>query len=199
MAMRWTLAALLTIVLVPASALAADWQAIITPDDRDRLDHLAEAINEGDAQSAASNPAPEDVRTLRGVLDPPDAPIATDRLAGDWRCRTIKVGDILVVYGWFGCRIIADADGLRLAKISGSQRLAGYLYPDGPSRLILLGASTVNDEPPLPYSGLANEADLAELDADVVGVLTQPAPNRLRILFPFPRYESIYDVMELMR
>jgi hypothetical protein len=37
------------------------------------------------------------------------------------------------------------------------------------------------------------------LDADLVGVLTQPAPNRLRIILPFPRYESIYDVMELTR
>jgi hypothetical protein len=197
--MRCILVALSIIVLVGTTGHAADWQTIITSDDRDRLDHLAEAVKEGDAQAAASNPAPEHVATLRAILDPPDMPIAAGQLIGDWRCRTIKVGEILVVYSWFKCRITADADGLLLEKISGSQRLTGYLYPEGPSRLILLGASTVNDERPLPYSGLANEADLAELDADVVGVLTQPAPNRLRILFPYPRYESIYDVMELMR
>ena len=197
--MRSILVALWITILMGTSARGADWERIITPEDRDRLDRLAEAIKEGDARAAASSPAPEDVGTLRALLDPPDAPVAAKQLAGDWRCRTIKVGDILVVYGWFKCRITAGHDGLLLEKISGSQRLTGYLYPDGPSRQILLGAATVNDQRPLPYSGLANEADLADLDADVVGVLTQPAPDRLRILFPFPRYESIYDVMELTR
>lgn len=197
--MRCVLIALWVAVLTAASAIAADWQAIITAEDRDRLDRLAEAIAEGDARASASTPAPEDIETLRAVLDPPDAPIAAGNLAGDWRCRTIKVGDILVAYGWFKCRIAADADGLLLEKTSGSQRLTGYLHADGPSRLILLGAATVNDERPLPYSALANEADLADLDADLVGVLTQSAPNRLRILFPWPHYESIYDVMELTR
>jgi hypothetical protein len=197
--MRCLLIALWITAVTAASAIAADWQTIITPEDRDRLDRLTEAVKEGDARAAASNPAPEDVSTLRAVLDPPETPIAAEQLAGDWRCRTIKVGDILVVYGWFKCRITAGADGLLLEKISGSQRLTGYLYGDGPSRLILLGAATVNDQRPLPYSALANEADLADLDADLVGVLTQPAPHRLRILFPWPHYESIYDVMELMR
>ncbi len=197
--MRCALIALWVVVLTAAAAVAADWQTIITAEDRDRLDRLAEAIAEGDARASASNPAPEDVETLRAVLDRPDAPIAAGTLAGDWRCRTIKVGDIPVVYGWFKCRIAAGDDGLLLEKISGSQRLTGHLYADGPSRLILLGAATVNDERPLPYSALANEADLADLDADLVGVLTQPAPNRLRVLFPWPHYESIYDVMELTR
>jgi hypothetical protein len=126
-------------------------------------------------------------------------PLALERLAGNWRCRTIKVGEILVVYSWFKCRIAATADGLRLEKISGSQRLSGALYPDGPTRLVLLGAGTVNDEPPVPYSALARAGEPADPDADMVGVLTQPTPDRLRIVFPFPRYESIYDVMELKR
>ena len=181
------------------AAVAADWKTIITPEDRTRLDRLAESIRKGDAVAAASDPAPADTTTLRTILDPPDGTVAVDRLAGNWRCRTIKVGDILVVYSWFKCRIAATTEGLRLEKISGSQRLSGTLYPDGPTRLILLGAGTVNDEPPVPYSALAAKGDPADPDADVVGVLTQPAPDRLRIVIPFPRYESIYDVMELKR
>lgn len=181
------------------ATVAADWKTIITPEDRDRLDRLAESIRKGDAAAAASDPAPADTTTLRTILDAPDGTVAIDRLAGNWRCRTIKVGEILVVYSWFRCRITATAEGLRLEKISGSQRLSGILYPDGPTRLILLGAGTVNDEPPVPYSALAAKGDPADPDADVVGVLTQPAPDRLRIVIPFPRYESIYDVMELKR
>jgi hypothetical protein len=182
-----------------AAAFAADWKATITPADRGRLNQLAESIKQGDAAAAASNPAPADTKVLRAILDPPDRPIAIDRLAGNWRCRTVKVGEILVVYSWFKCCIAATADGLLLEKISGSQRLSGTLYADGPTRLILLGAGTVNDDSPVPYSALAGEGDPADPDADMVGVLTQPALDRLRIVFPFPRYESIYDVMELKR
>ena len=181
------------------AAFAADWKAIVTLEDRDRLDRLAESIRKGDAAAAASGPAPADTAVLRAILDPPDTPVAVDRLVGNWRCRTIKVGEILVVYSWFKCRIAATADGLRLEKTSGSQRLSGTLYADGPTRLILLGAATVNDDPPVPYSALAGEGEPADPEADMVGVLTQPAPDRLRIVFPFPHYESIYDVMELKR
>jgi hypothetical protein len=181
------------------AAVAADWKTTITAEDRDRLDRLAESIRKGDATTAASNPAPADTKVLRAILDPPDRPVAFDRLAGNWRCRTVKVGNILVVYSWFKCRIAATADGLRLEKISGSQRLSGTLYTDGPTRLILLGAGTVNDDPPVPYSALAGEGAAVDPDADMVGVLTQLAPDRLRIVFPFPHYESIYDVMELKR
>ena len=118
---------------------------------------------------------------------------------GTGAAAPVKVGHILVVYSWFKCRIAATAEGLRLEKISGSQRLSGTLYSDGPTRLILLGAGTVNDDPPVPYSALAGEGAAADPDADMVGVVTQPAPDRLRIVFPFPHYESIYDVMELKR
>jgi hypothetical protein len=198
--MRRVVGALLLLGLAMTTivvAAAADWKTIITPADRDRLDRLAESIGKGDAAAAASNPAPADTKVLRAILDPPDMPVAVGRLAGNWRCRTIKIGEILVVYPWFKCRITTTADGLRLEKTSGSQRLSGTLYADGPTRLVLLGAGTVNDEPPVPYSALAGNGQPADPDADVVGVLTQPAPDRLRIVFPFPRYESIYDVMEL--
>jgi hypothetical protein len=197
--MRCVVFALWLLGLTTTAAVAADWKTIITPKDRDRLERLAESIRKGDAAAAASNPAPADTNVLRAILDPPDTPVAGERLAGDWRCRTVKVGDILVVYSWFKCRIAATADGLRLEKISGSQRLSGTLYADGPARLILLGAGTVNDDPSVPYSALAGEGDPADPEADMVGVLTQSAPDRLRIVFPFPRYESIYDVMELKR
>jgi len=190
---------LLGLTATTTVAFAADWKTIITPPDRSRLDRLAESIRKGDAAAAASNPAPADTKVLRAILDLPNRPVAVDQLAGNWRCRTIKVGEILVVYSWFKCRIAATDDGLRLEKISGSQRLSGGLYADGPTRLVLLGAGTVNDEPPVPYSALAGDGRPADPDADTVGVLTQPAPDRLRIVFPFPRYESIYDVMELRR
>ncbi len=83
----WLLGLTTTIV----AAVAADWKTIITAEDRDRLDRLAESISKGDATAAASNPAPADTNVLRAILDPPDGPVAVDRLAGNWRCRTVKV------------------------------------------------------------------------------------------------------------
>src|SRR5262245_52034242 len=81
------------------------WRQVITPTDQDRLGRLAEAIREGDSRAAASDPAPEDLALLSSILDPADQPIAAGSLVGDWRCRTIKVGDILVAYAPFKCRI----------------------------------------------------------------------------------------------
>jgi hypothetical protein len=140
----WLLGLTTTIV----AAVAADWKTIITAEDRDRLDRLAESI------SKATRPQPRQIR--RRQTRTSCAPSSIRRMGpspstawpGNWRCRTVKVGHILVVYSWFKCRIAATAEGLRLEKISGSQRLSGTLYSDGPTRLILLGAGTVNDDPP---------------------------------------------------
>jgi Domain of unknown function (DUF4893) len=175
------------------------WRQVIAPADQDRFDRLAEAIEEGDRQAAASDPAPADLALLRSILDPADQPIIPDELVGDWRCRTLKVGDILVAYAPFKCRIRLIGGMLFLEKVSGSQRLSGHLYADGGTRLVLLGAATVNDEPQRTYSPIAGEADLADPQMDVVGVLTQYAPGRLRIVFPWPHFESVYDVMALSR
>jgi Domain of unknown function (DUF4893) len=182
-----------------ANAEEPDWRQVITPTDQDRLDRLAEAIREGDSRAAASDPAPEDLTLLRSILGPADQPVVAEDLVGDWRCRTIKVGDILVAYAPFKCRIRLIGESLFLEKVSGSQRLSGHLYADGGTRLILLGAATVNDEPQRTYSPIAGEADLADPQMDVVGVLSQYAPGRLRILFPWPHFESVYDVMALSR
>jgi hypothetical protein len=196
------LAALLVTTLFAGQVAHAEepgWRQVIAPPDQDRLDRLAEAIREGDSRAAASDPAAEDLALLRSILDPADQPIIAEALLGDWRCRTVKIGDILVAYAPFKCRIKLVGGALFLEKISGSQRVSGELYADGDARLILLGAATVNDEPKRTYSPIAGEADLADPQMDVVGVLTQYAPERLRIVFPWPHVESIYDVMALSR
>lgn len=182
-------------------AAAADWQDIVTDEDKSRLARLEDAIKEGDRTAAASNPAPKDRAALRAVLDPPDLPLDEAALVGDWKCRTIKVGEILVVYSRFRCRISRTDRGLFLEKRSGSQRFSGYLYPDTGHRahLILLGGATVNDEPQVSYSTQAGDGDSGSPDSDLIGVLSRSGSNSLRIVFPWPRYESIYDVMELTR
>jgi hypothetical protein len=97
----------------------------------------------------------------------------------------------LVVYGWFRCRIVDDGAGWRLDKLNGSQRVSGRFYDDGDTRMILAGALSFAEEPRQAYGkpGARNQ----------VAYAVRPGPDRLRLEFPEPEYESLFDVMELER
>ncbi|WP_395675166.1 DUF4893 domain-containing protein [Inquilinus sp.] len=119
---------------------------------------------------------------------------ATD-LAGTWRCRVAKLGGILplTIYDWFRCRITDDSAGLRLDKVSGSQRTAGGFYDDADAgRLVFLGALYYGHEgKPVRYG--------TDAERDQVGYLVRVGRDRLRLEYPSPRFESHFDIMELER
>ena len=111
---------------------------------------------------------------------------------GDYRCRTVKlgrqgsVGIDYITYPWFRCRVF---DG-RLAKIDGSQRLAGRLHADTDARGVLLGTLVLGDERrPIGYG--------RDRGRDVAGLVERIGPARWRVVFPSPAYESLLDVLEL--
>ena len=86
-----------------------------------------------------------------GQLADPDYSIADPKLPdGDYRCRTVKLGSqgratlTYVAYPYFRCRVAGG--GQQLAKIDGSQRLTGRLYPDTDARSIFLGTMILGDE-----------------------------------------------------
>ena len=114
-------------------------------------------------------------------------------LAGDWQCRTIKVGGLspLVVYGWFKCRVSDDGSGWMLEKLSGSQRTKGRFYDDGEKRLIYLGSFFVDGDPAKPYG--------SGPESDQVGYAFRTGPAGWRIEFPAPYYESKLDILEFKR
>ncbi|MGH7186850.1 MAG: DUF4893 domain-containing protein [Pseudomonadota bacterium] len=62
---------------------------------------------------------------------------------------------------------------------------------DSEKRLIFLGAGHYAGEKPLAYA--------AEAERDLIGYVTRPAPARLRIEFPSPRFESVHDILDLGR
>lgn len=189
----------LPLVLVLAGACPA-WADGTLPgklsaDDRQRLEAFDSV--RGEAIGAARE---SDDKAALAALDailsgrPETIRGATD-LAGDWRCRVAKLGGNLplVVYGWFRCRITDDAAGLRLDKISGSQRTAGAFYDDANAeRLTYVGAGYFGYEgKPKPYG--------SDAERDQVGYLVRVGPDRLRLEFPSPRLESQFDIMELDR
>ncbi|MGK9169155.1 DUF4893 domain-containing protein [Inquilinus limosus] len=187
----------LALVLAGTSPAWADgsFDAKITAADRQRLETFdsvrGEAIGAArESEDKAALAALDAIlsgrsETIRGAGD----------LAGDWRCRVAKLGGnlSLVVYGWFRCRITDDATGLRLDKVSGSQRTSGIFYDDSNAeRLTYLGALYYGTEgKPKAYG--------SDPERDQVGYLVRVGRDRLRLEFPSPRFESQFDVMELER
>jgi hypothetical protein len=186
-------AALLTL----SSAAQAGWQEDATPFDVNRISKLEESRAKGLSEAQAGS----DMGTIHAVLDPAPEAIGEAALAGKWRCRTIKLGGLTpdVVYGWFNCRISHRDGGLFFEKITGSQRIAGVLYPREEGGYVLLGALSVGNEPPHRYSGNHESAGAEATPDDAVGVLSATGRNHARIEFPYPVQESTFDVIELKR
>ncbi|MGJ8529180.1 DUF4893 domain-containing protein [Maritalea sp.] len=114
---------------------------------------------------------------------------------GNYKCRTIKLGgniSALVSYSFFDCRISADGEQLKLEKLTGSQRFTGELFvqKDG---IAYKGAGHYGYEQPNQYVG--------DSDRDQVGCLVQSVgkPESLILELPKPFFESVFDVIELVR
>jgi hypothetical protein len=173
---------------------AKDWRLAATDADRVRLRGWRTAWVKGLAQARAGGAA-GDVAAL-GQLADPDHSMADPKLPdGDYRCRTIKLGSqgratlTYVAYPYFRCRVTEG--GQQLTKIDGSQRLTGRIYSDTDARSIFLGTMMLGDE----ERSYAYGRDRAR---DMAGVVERVDATRWRIAFPFPAYESVVDILELV-
>jgi hypothetical protein len=182
----------------PAEAVpqATSWRSVATEADRTRIRNwrtawmraLAKARAAGQGQAIAAE----------GVLLQPDA--ALDGVAppaGNYRCRTIKIGaksgGLLdyVAYPAFRC-VIGGGEGVRdFTKTTGSQRPIGRLFPDSARRMIFLGTLQLGDEQGTLRYG-------HDVERAMAGVLERVGERRWRIVFPYPHYESLVDVLELI-
>lgn len=208
-AMIWMLGASLSLaactreeVLTPSEEAAekvarvTNWRHIATDADQQRIrnwyknwqEALAEARSKGfgpqiDAHNALLIPA--------GGLANPDIP------AGDYRCRTIKLGTqarstlAYVEYDWERCRIDGSTDGKIFAGLSGTQRPSGRIFGDGFTREIFLGTLALSDEQnSIPYG--------SDRMRDMAGFIERIGDQRWRLVLPSPAYESLIDVMEIV-
>ena len=173
---------------------ASDWRSIATDNDRRRLRNWRQAWSE------VLEPLGADARVAKeGVLLGPDAAVAAVAPPpGDYRCRVIKLGSQAkgglnyIAYPSFSCRIgRTGGAALSLLKLSGSQRPVGLLYPDTDRRLVFLGTMVLGDETRAQSYGRDPERDMA-------GLLERIGPQRWRLVMPYPRWESMLDVMELV-
>jgi hypothetical protein len=160
--------------------------------DQRRLERFGTARQEAVAAARAGG-KPAEVAVLNEVLKGEAVSLPPQRMAGEWRCRTLKLGGTppLTIYADFKCRITDDAEGLRLDKLTGSQRTGGIFYDLGEKRLGYAGAEAWAAERPLRY-GL-------DMQRDQVGYLVPLSADRMRLELPLPLRESRFDILELRR
>ena len=175
---------------------ARDWRMVATENDRVRLREWRSAFV-GAVRTARSAGEGASIDGA-GALLRPDAALPGPAIPnGDYRCRTIKVGAKspgmlnFVAYPPFTCRIRPERGVQGLAKMSGSQRPVGLLYPGDALRSVFLGTLMLGDETrAMQYGG--------DPDRDMAGYVERIGPRHWRLVLPRPRYESQIDVIELV-
>jgi hypothetical protein len=113
--------------------------------------------------------------------------------AGNYRCRTIKVGTGVtgyIAYDWFRCRIERNERGHKFSKVTGSQNPSGMLFPDNNRRAVFLGSVAMSGEPPPTSYGL-------ERTRDMVAAVERVGERTWRMAVPWPQTESRLDLIEL--
>lgn len=172
-----------------------DWRAVATESDRVRLREWRSAFVDA-LRSARVGGHSADV-AREGVLLDPDAALGGRIPDGAYRCRVVKVGAKstglldFVSYPYFDCRIDQQGVLQHFAKLTGSQRQVGLIFPGDPLRQVFLGTLVLGDEARAIQYGLDTERDVA-------GFIERIGPNRWRLIMPRPHFESQMDVMELV-
>lgn len=173
----------------------ADWRRVVTRADFARIhdwrDAFIKALNAATLGGAAGKIAAE------GSLLQPDGAIeGADLPGGRYRCRTIKLGSqgngpTFVAYPPFECIVADEGEVSSFAKLQGSQRPVGLVFDADTRRKIFLGTLMLGDEKTALEYGRDAERDMA-------GVIERIGPRRWRLILPYPRFESVLDVIELV-
>jgi hypothetical protein len=179
----------------PTAAFSADWRQAATEADRNRLRQWHKAWDEG--LLAANATDPRAIAADANLFDPDRALAGAALPAGAYRCRTYKLGAQaagnrgFTAYPWFDCRIADEGTVRSFHKINGSQRPTGLLFRDTPTRSVFLGTLVLGDETsPLRYG--------IDTNRDMAGYIDRIGEQRWRLVFPYPRFESLVDVIELV-
>ncbi len=150
---------MLRVKLVPANFRLEDfdigWRLYIQNSDVEPMEKAESEIRSAVAR-AGFNPIglEEDyVAEVESLIERPNVSFEGFSILGDWKCRKYSFSDYSVFrYPYFQCRVSRKGNRLYFEKISGSQRISGYLFPNGNKELIFLGGATVNDDPQAVYS-----------------------------------------------
>ena len=172
-----------------------DWREVATEADRTRLRDWRKAFTDALAAARKSGHAAEIAR--EGALLDPDAALGGGPIpSGQYACRVLKLGaksaGLLdyVSYPPFVCRVDQERDLQGFAKLTGSQRQMGLIFPGDALRQVFLGTLLLGDETRSMQYGRDRERDVA-------GYVERIGPNRWRLILPRPHFESDLDMLEL--
>ena len=178
----------------PVSSHSANWKSVVTTQDVDRIRNWRTAFVRAleNARKRGSGAGID----AEGVLLEPDAALGgASPPPGKYRCRVIKLGSTsasaLVAYPATSCTLTAEGEVIGFARTGGIQRPVGLIFPgDGP-RQIFLGTMMLGDETRAMEYG-------RDATRDMAGAVERIGPNRWRLILPYPRMESLMDVIELV-
>lgn len=178
------------------TAPSTDWRAVATASDRQRLRDWRKAFTKALEQARKAGHS-ADIAS-EGALLEPDAALGQVPIPnGRYKCRVIKVGakseGLLdyIAYPAFECRIDQQGQLQSFAKLTGSQRHVGLIFPDSALRQAFLGSLVLGDETrAMPYG--------RDADRDLAGWVERVGDERWRLILPYPRFESTLDVIELV-
>ena len=174
---------------------ARDWRSAATSGDRVRLREWRSAFTRALAAARAAGHGRE--IDTEGALLLPDAALAGPIPNGDYRCRVIKLGARtaglldFIAYPAFDCRVQQEKALQGFAKLGGSQRPIGLIFPAEPMRQVFLGTLVLGDEVRAMQYG-------RDPDRDLAGWVERVGERRWRMVLPSPRFESLTDVIELV-
>ncbi len=178
-----------------APAAPANWRAIAMPADRERLRTWREAWVQALAKAQPAHAA--QIAAAGAILQPDAALGGAAAPPGDYRCRVFKLGgktpgNLDYADGpAVACRIDRADGQLRFVKLAGSQRPAGLLYPAADERLVFLGTMMLSDETMALRYGRDPERDM-------IGAFERIGARHWRLVLPWPRWESMLDVVDLV-
>lgn len=180
----------------PPPEATGTWRATATDADKQRIRGWYGSWQAALADARAKGFGADIDR--EGALLQPTAALPNPHLpAGEYRCRTIKIGTQgrgalgYIAYDWFRCRVAPEQGLSSLTKLSGSQRPVGLIFPDNLKRQVFLGTLALGDEKMAINYGSDRMRDMA-------GLVERIGDNRWRLVLPAPAYESLLDVIELV-
>lgn len=173
----------------------ADWRSLATPRDVDRLAALPAAWAEA-LEGARAGGQVAAISAAGALLDSRPAADAPRPPDGTYRCRVLRFGaadsdaPAFIAHAPFRCRIRAEAGTSLFEKLTGSQRIAGAILPDSPTRAVLIGTEA---------SGGAFPAYGTDAEQDRIAAVERVGADRWRLVFPRPTNGAVLEVMELVR
>ncbi|SIN87019.1 protein of unknown function [Parasphingorhabdus marina DSM 22363] len=172
-----------------------DWRERATEADQKRVAGWREALTSGTEGAVAAGQSEK--LTSRTPLFDPDAGLERSMMpAGLYHCSLTKLGGEpdrglpYIAYPSFRCRVVRQGNRFQFTKLTGSQLTAGWIYQDGDRQSVYVGTAFYEYEDRAAAYGQSEKRDQ-------VAVVHRIGNQRWRMIYPFPYYESVVNVMEL--